>query len=462
MVAQLVASFDFASSWRGLSLLQAQRPKDTSTMGDDPFAKALLDDAWSSADEGEGLADAGEVRGELAASAAPPSVTNAHDDQIVTKKRRLGRPKKGSTPPKKPDKKKPRKTRKAAPDSQLRRIEPSDDPVENKLHVIFIKNEPNKGRASAKANTPKRHLEVPATPILLWPLYEIDNLVGHWIVINPHSEDWLQQMLHHLRQPSDKTNSAKIMRKLTQACRTAVKVLLRKALASQQQPAKDETLIDDGSEDEGSGMRRTYTLSGWTFNTIPAFKAQCAGMPVSILNYGNQMVMQLDEDAVRFVQIVLTDLIKKLSETGDEEPKPSAKDTEPVANFRFDDSTPNIFGKVVWDTDKNSWKVTHGLRKGVTAHTYKDYEGADLSVPDELSGTSHVAKKELLYKRAVDTWNKLDKTTRKRIPQILDITLDLTGSGKSSASGEDEDSQAFESPPLLATLAERWETDLFP
>jgi len=149
-------------------------------------------------------------------------------------------------------------------------------------------------------------------------------------------------------------------------------------------------------------------------------------MPISILNYGKQMVLSLDDDGKRFLQDGMTAVIKQLSDAGHETAKSAGgkeiKEAEPVAGFRFDDSTPNVFGKVVWDTERNSWKVTLG--HGRDQHsTYKDHIGGDLAVGGDLSGDAYMREKANLYRKAIDTWNALDQTKRRRLLTPLEITI---------------------------------------
>ena len=161
-------------------------------------------------------------------------------------------------------------------------------------------------------------------------------------------------------------------------------------------------------------------------------EVECAGMPLSILNYGKQMVVLLDDDGKRFLQNGMTSVIKKLIDTDDEEKHTEA---EQVACFRFDDSTPNLFGKVVWDTDRCSWKVTLGDGRERRT-TYEDHHGGDLAVPADLSADAYMRDKSKRYRSAIDTWNELDKTKRRRLLTPLEITIDVSSSSNSVSSQE--------------------------
>ena len=211
------------------------------------------------------------------------------------------------------------------------------------------------------------------------------------------------------------------------------------------------------------------TLSGWHFGQFPILHTQCAGMPVSILNDGRQMVMQLDDNGIRFIQHGLTEIIKKLS-VGDVDASTRAgiKDDSEIAGFKFDDSTPNISEKVVWDTDKNSWKVTYKI-KNKPISTYVDHLGKSLSVSTDVSSETFLAIKSRQYAQAVEAWNKLDKSTRHKIARpLLALTIDLNSPSKASSSDldaaiehaqEDDSPPASDSPLEPLTLMGKWESD---
>ena len=99
-------------------------------MSGDRFAAAVLADEWCSSDEGE------HVRGEPSASAAkisePGSVTKASGATNPTPKAR-GRPRSEIKQPALKKRKRPY----PQVGRQLLKVEPSDDPVENKFHTVF-------------------------------------------------------------------------------------------------------------------------------------------------------------------------------------------------------------------------------------------------------------------------------------------------------------------------------------
>jgi hypothetical protein len=237
-------------------------------MSFDPFAAAVGED-WSSEDDGECAAA---VLGRLglppcmAADGTDPRSGQcaAEKGSCVAQKRSRGRPSKPKVQPNKASK----KPKMAAPiTSELRLLEPAGDPKDNNLHVVFIK-----GAQSVKSDTcsklPKRLSCCGLIPVPIWPQYEVSNLSGTWVVINPYSEKWLEEMVHHCRPSGEKITSAKIARDMKKRCRQAVMVMLRKALKTQGN--SDSQALDDVNLDAAEFGKGT--LSGFTFGAFPVLK----------------------------------------------------------------------------------------------------------------------------------------------------------------------------------------------
>ena len=159
-------------------------------------------------------------------------------------------------------------------------------------------------------------------------------------------------------------------------------------------------------------------------------KVTAAAHPITIVNTGHQMIALMDDDSTRFVAFALIDTIAKLCSMDADVALPQEPASE-MSMFRFDDSTPNVFGKVVWDTDNNSWKVSYKAAHG-TMITYKGDDGKDLMVPDGLDTDAHLRVKESLYRKAIDSWNSNDKTKRQRITPPPQFNLYVKGSGSES------------------------------
>lgn len=416
-------------------------------MSIDRFALAVAAaDGWESSDEEP---PAGAIVSD------PGSVANAGEAMSLTPQRGTCRPcasttkepvdKKRKVITKKPIKKVI--TREAHKTSQLTLMALSDNPTENKLHIIRLQRQEKKEDDTAKRLVAKKRSQVTeASPVVIWPQYSLQGFSGCWVIVNARSEEWLQKMLQVLKLPidknkkitkADKSQGADLMRDLTKNCVLAVKVMLRKALESKQKPMKatnegDEedatalvSSLRDSDDEDATTSNKLRLVSGWHFEQFPVFKVHCGGMPVTILNDGRQMILQLDDDGVRFIQHGMKELIEKLTmRASDPSTSPVKIDDLETACFKFDDSTPNIFEKVIWDPDRRSWKVTY-KSNGKKTITYQDRSGISLGVSDELSEEAFESKKADLYTTAIQTWNDLDKSSRKKITvPLVGIALD--------------------------------------
>ena len=231
----------------------------------DPFAAAVGAD-WSSDDDGESVVPG--LPPCRAADSKDPRSGQCAAEEAAPEKRGRGR---RATPKVQPSKA-PKKTKKAAPiTSELRMLEPAGDAKDNNLHVVFITQsvKSRKGGGAGDTKLPKRISSCVSIPVPIWPLYEVTNLSGTWVVLNPYSETWLEEMLHRCRPDGDKSTSAKIARALKKQCRQAVMVMLRKALKTQGN--SDSQDLDDDSPDVAE-LTKHSTLSGFTFGSFPVLK----------------------------------------------------------------------------------------------------------------------------------------------------------------------------------------------
>ena len=145
------------------------------------------------------------------------------------------------------------------------------------------------------------------------------------------------------------------------------------------------------------------------------FEASFASNTISLMNYGKLFVIKLDSDGVAFINKVIVHVATQCSEElllQADEVKVAPGPVE--AGFRFDDTTPNIRDKVVWDPNRNSWKLL--LQKnGHMATSHSDVDGYPLSVAEDLDAAGHNAAKFASYVRAIKAWNYFDAGKRQRI-----------------------------------------------
>ena len=424
-------------------------------MSDDPFTAAIDGGMCWSSDDDAGAPDASDAAmagGDIHVTKGVP-----RDDSVP-----VGAVKAARKTTMRATLSNPRRTKKKAAHviSKLRKLEPGADP--SLLWTVFMQHTSAKSRTQSTPTPnkvdrkPRRLRSDDHTPVPIWPLYEIDDIDGNFVVISPH-EAWVANMIHVLRPPSDTRNSATCMRTLKKNLRTAVNVMLRKALKS---PTNSPIECSDHDFEATEKAIKRGSRSGFPIANAFLLKTYIGEYPISLANYGRQMIALMDADATRFINSGLVVIIGKLSDTPDDAASPDTASAAPETAFRFDDSTPNIFGKVVWDVDQNGWRISYKATK--QSHiTYADCTGRKLLVPSDLGSVDHMRTKASFYKHAIDTWNALDKTTRKRITPPLTITLDTSGSPAKALdietmSTDGDDSLTLESP---ASLHDKWMLD---
>ena len=363
--------------------------------------------------------------------------------------------------------------------SRLARVDPSTDDTmcDNKWLTLMIPHDRQKPK---KGSNPMEF-----TPITLWPQYTVEGIEGTFVVCSP-SELWMEALLHALRPKTTTSNSAKAMRSLVKGLQTAMRTLVRIGL---QQHRKGGNPDDDGdSSDEGVEPKRpnTRNFSGFKLDQVFLIKINVAGAPLTVVNYGKDLIAHVDDDAMHFLRSCIPDIIRKLSvsDAPDEiKPTPSTPD----AGFKFDDNTPNIRGKVVWEPGRNGWQVTM-TRDGSKCTTFEEQSlvvtdgltgiqrGASLVVPDGLTADEHENAKRTSYARAIATWNAMDQSKRHQIKAPIKISLVTSAGspstpGASSAAPSTLDAPSDESPPSFddvadpfmkyvpSTLHEKWSGD---
>ena len=320
--------------------------------------------------------------------------------------------------------------------SRLVRVDPStDDTVcDNKWLTLMLpqdRQKPKNGSHPDRQKPMKGRHPVEYTPITVWPQYTVEGIEGTFVVCSP-SEMWMDASLHALRPKTTTSNSAKAMRSLVKGLQTAMRTVLRSGL--QQHRKGGEHADDAESSDDGAAQTRPKprNFSGFKLDQVFLIKINVAGAPLTIVNYGRHLIARVDDDAMHFIRSCIPDIIRKLSvsDAPDEiVPTPSTPDT----GFKFDDNTPNIRDKVVWEPGRNGWLVTM-KRGGSTCTTFEEQSGASLIVPDGLTADEHDNAKRTAYTRAIATWNAMDQSKRHRIQAPVKITLNTSTGSPSTPS----------------------------
>ena len=154
-------------------------------------------------------------------------------------------------------------------------------------------------------------------------------------------------------------------------------------------------------------------------------KLDICGHSVHCLNNAAMILLKLDVHTIEFIASWVAPLVKELAEThvrtgGSKQSlglDGGSKNVSSLANqFQFASlPTPNVRDKVCWEPTHHAWRVHVQKPKGM-------FDASDFTVDPGLCGKAYDAAKLTVYRDAVDTWNRLDGTTRARIPTSLVAT----------------------------------------
>ena len=330
-----------------------------------------------------------------------------HLTLTVTPTRKVGRPKgstkkaepkKGATENEQPSKKRPRGTAERVKQS-LSTLELESD-VEL-MHTIFLEPSAKKGAKPAKGNK---------VPITLWPQYRLSGVDGTFLLVSA-SELWLEKMITFLRCKGEEN---KTLKRATTNVMYQIKRLWKTLLGASFNCDDTEDVDED---DLKQGCKRR-TWSGFHFTDVVLLQKSWGTTKPTLVNTGVVMVLLLDAEGIKFIREVIVGMIEQISlEAPDSRIE---NETTPGATWSFENDTPNIRGKVVWDPNWDSWKLCHKNKDP----TFVDYLGKPLTVlhgPGD-DDVAYKKKKAEAYHRAITSWNyarrSLPKSKQHLIPEV--------------------------------------------
>ena len=144
-------------------------------------------------------------------------------------------------------------------------------------------------------------------------------------------------------------------------------------------------------------------------------EACMGGHQVRCLNHTARMVLELDAKTEDFIMAWMVPLVRELAhEVGPPATVPACPGPQcstPEAGFRFSaNMTPNIRDKLCWNPLAHAWTVSLVKPKGTPTESF----AVDAALPTE----DFEEAKSAAYRRAIETWNRLDGSNRQRIPAV--------------------------------------------
>ena len=258
-----------------------------------------------------------------------------------------------------------------------------------------------------------KHLIHGPLPIPLWGVYNVvwdvrDKLQDVSFIRVGTMEHWLQRLISALtRKPA---------RALAKAFVDSFQLTFKDRL-------NNARLFSDEADDVFSnespgGVENTCFLARVKKTKLAGIvKLSIGGHSVHCLNHATQALLKLDAGTIEFIASWVAPLVKELAERlGTDGSQPShalnggsSEVSSLATKFKFaSPPTPNVRDKISWDPKRHAWHVFVRKPKGT-------FDASDFKVNPDLRGNEYDAEKLAVYRRAVETWNRLDGTTRLRV-----------------------------------------------
>jgi hypothetical protein len=258
-------------------------------------------------------------------------------------------------------------------------------------------------------------------PIALWNQYtsswrSVDFKDSKWIKVG-FSEPWVKQLVDACVMNKKKKNARYVIKKLTDRMQKEVNA----CLAADALKNKDyDPFSSFTPEPEGCfGMTRRRNVVN---EFCPVAQILIGKFKVLCLNNKRQVALKVDEATTAFIEGWMLPLIKSFVDNPDEvdTSHPETASDEPavtVPGFSFSSCfTPNLRDKVVWRPEQHAWKLYIKHDKTDKDKRMTPGEISDFTVNSEVPADTYEKEKIAAYWRAIAAWNKLDCSTRHRIP----------------------------------------------
>jgi hypothetical protein len=301
------------------------------------------------------------------------------------------------------------------------------------MDTIFVRKRTAKGKEARNVNA--------VVPVVLWPQYEYKNQTDgcKYLMVSP-GEAWMNQMLLASRAMTaqqqgkgGKSKAAAATRQLQSSASKTIAGWLKESLRAAGKVCSDtdtQSSVDD--DDVAPKKNKVNTLSSFREQNVPTLKGEVNGYKLTLSNQGRVMIIALDEHGRKFIAEAIPEMINKISNAS-AKGGATTSSSERVAGFKFDASTPNVHNRVVWQPERDQWKVTYKTAEKKFKQQSVCHHGESLTVPPCDTMDEFMDRKASLYKKALVAWNKLDKSTRQK------IHIDASPPINDDANGGDDD-----------------------
>ena len=238
-------------------------------------------------------------------------------------------------------------------------------------------------------------------PVPLWPQYmvnwrKLDFKCQQFIVLGTQ-ERWMKDLVDQV--------TTKRVREVLKGLAATFRQEFMACMETVRKPVLLDNPFADDSDDESVAAKKKADL------TEAVVDVKIGGCTVSCLNNTVRAVLKVDDATVAFINSWVLPLIREVARS--QAFSGSATESRPssgsLADFHFQaDPTPNIRGKVTWNPSTSSWKVSVKKPQGKLTDKFV--------VNFNLPSDAYEREKVAAYWRAVQAWNRVDGSTRFRIP----------------------------------------------
>ena len=246
-------------------------------------------------------------------------------------------------------------------------------------------------------------------PVPLWKQYTVswkgaDLQQSKWIVVSNY-EPWLMQMINAV------TN--KCVRRVGKAFTDLFRKEFQECVTKARAPHNAAADLSDSDGDGHEGSQPRWRAPGKGFGAV--LDARIGGRQVRCLNHTTRMVLELDATTEEFITAWMVPLVRVLARQQDlpatVPPCVAPESSAQVAGFHFTASmTPNVRDKLCWNPLAHAWNLLLAKPKGAPTESF----AVDASLPPK----EFEEEKRAAYRRAIEAWNKLDGSSRLRIPGV--------------------------------------------
>ena len=245
-------------------------------------------------------------------------------------------------------------------------------------------------------------------PVPLWCQYtglwrDLDFGDSRWIIVSNY-ESWVMGLVDAVTNKS--------VREVAKAFADHFRKEFQTAMATARTTRNLENPLSD-SEDENHGT--APSIVRYTEVKPAVVEIAIGEFTILALNSKRKMALQFDEASVKFIVGWIVPKMRVCAKT--KAPSQEMLGCSPSTALSQDDlngfhlrdgPTPNIRDKVCWNPTAHKWKVLLKHAKGKPSE--------DFAVDPAQDAQTYEKQKVAAYWRAVETWNRLDSSSRFRIP----------------------------------------------